>query len=611
VTETLQRPVLLPAPLGREVNALSAAQRRAVVFSGDSVVLAGPGAGKTRMLVAKAAYLTFAHVRAPQRVGCLTFATKAAEEIRRRLRSLHASGGQHVTCATVHAFCLNEIFRPFAAIAGQPPLAAGSVIDTVQQSVVRQRAYDRVGLREDPRWTESRDVACRRSLYAGETPRFDRQVVAAAAVYNQLLVESNLLDFEAMVGRSLQIIRDRPTVCRLVAARFPWLLIDEYQDLGPVLHGIVSTLRAADVEIFAVGDPDQCIHGFTGSDPRYLLELARDPEFRTEQLQVNYRAGQALVSAAAAVLGEDRGYTAHDQTTRSVLEHRPVASGIRNHAAEVARVITDLVAAGVATHEIAILYPRNRRKVPIRDWLLAALSDAGIAVASERAQQLPRARIVSFLQKAASWQFSRQSAQPLVTPIRFDELAEEYTAMRATSWHQMNERLPARVDLWQALAANIRPDDLMQHWVSRLDESLNLRRHLSRAPEAEELLAVDALLGPQWSATTMAEFAGDAEAAGKVVVTTYHSSKGREWPYVILPGLQEGVVPDWPLDYGNPRPPGSAYLAQERRLFYVALTRAKQAVVLIYTPGRPTLAGSAMFLSAPSRFIADLPLTDR
>jgi superfamily I DNA/RNA helicase len=148
----------------------------------------------------------------------------------------------------------------------------------------------------------------------------------------------------------------------------------------------------------------------------------------------------------------------------------------------------------------------------------------------------------------------------------------------------------------------------MQTWIARLDQSLAIRRTLGRAVKAEELAAFDALMSPQWSAATLAEIAGDAEAAGKVIVTTYHSSKGREWPYVILPGLQEGCVPGWPLDYGRPYAPGVAYVAEERRLFYVALTRAQQAAVLIYSPRPVThLASSPVFLTSPSRFITGLP----
>jgi DNA helicase-2/ATP-dependent DNA helicase PcrA len=151
------------------------------------------------------------------------------------------------------------------------------------------------------------------------------------------------------------------------------------------------------------------------------------------------------------------------------------------------------------------------------------------------------------------------------------------------------------------------PYEDLPTWVTRLDQALGLTNLVSRDAEAEEIAALRQLRGPRWSTTAIAEFAGDVEATGKIVVTTYHSSKGREWPYVILPALQEGVAPDWPLDYGKPYLPNTDMVAEERRLFYVALTRAQRAAVLIYTPGGTPNATNPTFHISPSRFITNLP----
>jgi DNA helicase II / ATP-dependent DNA helicase PcrA len=463
VTAAVRRPPLLPRPLAEEINSLNPAQRRAVLAESNTVVVAGPGAGKTRLLVAKAAYLTSTEIHAPQRVACVTFGIKAAEEIRRRLRAVYSGAGQSVTCATVHAFCLAEILTPFASIAGHPPTAAQSVLDTAGQFDLRVHAYDQAGLSENPRWTEYRDMACRRALFAGEpVTGFGNQVVAAAQAYDRLLADAGKLDFEAMVGRSLQILHDRPTIRRIVAARFSWFLIDEYQDLDPVLHGIVTTLRDAGVRIFAVGDPDQSIHGFTGSDPRHLIELSQDPQFYVERLQINYRAGHVLVDAAARVLGEDRGYQPRDRSEAGILDHQLVLGGIPKHAQRTVHIATDLIAAGVAPHDIAVLYPRNRKKAPLRDWLVDAFDAANLPVATERAQPWPRGRIVAFLQKIANWQLGRQPSRAHPAAARFDELADDYAALRTLSWHHVNERLAARVDLWQAVAPAVAPTKTSQ-----------------------------------------------------------------------------------------------------------------------------------------------------
>jgi DNA helicase-2/ATP-dependent DNA helicase PcrA len=572
------------------------------------VILAGPGAGKTRLLVAKAAYLASHEIDPPQRVACLTFATEAAEEIRRRLRALHPDSIQIATCSTVHAFCLSEILTPFSAAAGFPPIAAHSVIDATQQQALRIRAYDEARITDDPRFSSDRDIACRRALFSGQgIDRFSHDVVYAARFYDRMLADSGLLDFESMVGRALQLLRERPTLCRIVASRFPWLLVDEYQDLGPVLHSIVTVLQGLGVHIFAVGDADQSIHGFTGSDPRYLLELADRRDFRITRLHVNYRSGHVIVDAAARVLGEDRGYRPSDGAGPGLLDHQPVPGGITRQAQHTAVVVSRLIAEGALPHEISVLYARNRRRYPICDWIVEELNNNALPLLHERARKWPHGRIVRFLQRLASWQVDRQAGRGMNSIVRFDDLAEAYSTLRSVSWHRTSERLAARVKLWDALQRPITVDDGLTEWVRQIDISLGLSELLRREAETQEASALSELVETSWSGVAIAEFISNVEASGKVTVTTYHASKGREWPYVVLPFLQEGIVPDWPLDYGRPYLPSDAMIAEQRRLFYVALTRAQRAAVLIYSPGYGIPTSMYAFHASPSRFITELP----
>lgn len=598
---------LLPASLAREIQSLNESQRTAVLSMSDGVTLAGPGAGKTRFLVAKAAYLTIKDVRPPHRIACITYGTQAAEEISQRLRALYPGSIPTVVCATVHGFCLAEILTPFSAVAGFTPAASLRLIGDEQQAEVRQRAYDQAGLSEDPKWRVNRDIACRRSLYAGESPRFESTVIAANKAYERLLIESDLLDFEAMVGRSLEILRSRPAILRAAAARHRWLLVDEYQDLGPVLHAIVMILRSAGVRICAVGDPDQAIYGFTGSDPRYLRELASDPSFHVNRLRINYRSGRVLVDTAAAILGEDRGYEAHSSRDSGVLNYQPVPGGINSHAAHTANLVHALTQSGIAAHEIAILYTRNRRKWPVRDWLTAALDSAGIQFSAGRAQPWPRARIVRFLQSAASWQLSCRNNTSAVE-VRFDDLADQYSNLLTTSSHRRRIRLAGRVVLWEALWPRIEGNQSLSQWISNLDNEIGLGKVLRDGVDTRDSSAFRILGRTEPDGPTVGEFAGDAALNEKVIVSTYHAAKGKEWSYVLLPFLQEGLVPDWPLDFGRPTPPTPTWLREERRLFYVAVTRAKTAAVLIYSPSTSDRAMSQFdFHRTPSRFIIDLP----
>jgi DNA helicase II / ATP-dependent DNA helicase PcrA len=507
----------------------------------------------------------------------------------------------------VHAFCLSEILTPFSAAAGFSPIAANSVISFSQQETLRIRAYDEAGISEDPKYSVDRDVACRRALFSGQgIDRFANDVIHAARFYDRMLTDSGLLDFEAMVGHALQLLRERPILCRVIAGRFPWLLVDEYQDLGPVLHGIVTTLENAGSKICAVGDPDQSIHGFTGSDPRYLLELTGKPEFKVTRLEVNYRSGHVIIAAAAQVLGEDRGYRPRQGSGQGLLDHQPIPGGIGVQASYTATTVRRLILEGALHHEIAILYPRNRRKYPVCDWIVQELKRTGIPFLNERERKWPMGRIVRFLQRVASWQVDYHAGRGMDSVVRFEDLAETYAFMRSSSSHKVGERLASRVKLWDAVQNPLAADGSLTDWVRTIDVALDLHVLLRREAESQEASALSELSGPGVAAVTIAEFISKVEVSGKVTVTTYHAAKGREWPYVVLPFLQEGIVPDWPLDYGRPYLPGDAKIAEQRRMFYVALTRAERAAVLIYSPGYSS-ASPPTFHTSPSRFIAALP----
>ncbi|MBM0231421.1 ATP-dependent helicase [Micromonospora sp. STR1_7] len=598
----------LPPTVAAEINALNRKQRAAVVCLEDATVLAGPGSGKTRVLVAKAAYLSASCVQAPQRVACITYGNQAAVEIRSRLRSLTQGAGRAVAISTVHGFCLSEVLMPFSKVSGHGEISAGAVLSDDDRQRFRASAYQNAGLYEDPTYTDSRDISCRRTIAAeGDLSRFSSRVIAAAKAYDKLLVETGRLDFESMVGRSLEIFRAKPAIAKIVATKFPWLLVDEYQDLGPVLHCLVTILRDAGARIFAVGDPDQSILGFTGSDPKCLLELGEATE-KTFHLSVNYRSGRALVAACSNVLGVDRGYESRDGAEEGLIDYQPVSGGIERHAERTGEVVADLLAAGVEPHDIAVLYSKNRKRVPVRNWLEAALRQAAIPLLAERAVPWPSGTVIRFLQRVATWQLDRTSGLPVSSAYTgFDDLVDEFLRLYSDRPVSGSQRLPVRVTLWRCLSTEVRPDMPLRRWSREVIDQLGLRRSLRRSLEAQELVALSELQSWKFTGVTLAEFSGDAKSVGKVRLTTYYSAKGREWTYVVLPYLQEAIAPDWPLDYGRPYLPSEAFVEAERRVFYVALSRAKQAAVLVYTPDGFTGERAPIPFSTPSRFLWNLP----
>jgi len=381
---------------------LNPEQLAAVEHNDNTVVLAGPGSGKTDTIVLKVAHLLHSEVAAPRGVACITYGNDAVREFSVRLRRLGLRPGQRLFLGTVHSFCLNRILRPFAVVAGQPHLARPRVLGPTEQRRLLQTSLDALGVNENPQYFEHTLTRIRRALSCGETlDPFEEEHVAVAERYTAGLAAQEAVDFEAMTLHALNIVRGSSGVRELLVARYPWVAVDEYQDLGGPLDHIVRELHAGGSKVFAVGDPDQCVLSFTGADPSYLTDLSQDDEFRTIRLRFNYRSGARLIAAAEASLGSVRDYQpAPGRVHDGDIEFIEVDGGLAGQAKDVIhRIVPALVASGVQPHEIAILY---KQKGELLDALLAEVSLANEQYLVEKDVRFPSSPIIRWLQRCAA-----------------------------------------------------------------------------------------------------------------------------------------------------------------------------------------------------------------
>ncbi|MGW2652181.1 ATP-dependent helicase [Streptomyces sp. NPDC001478] len=602
-----------------ELDSLHPRQRAAVLHDGNVVLRAGPGSGKTRTLVARIAYVLQTQISSFRGVACITYTNPAAEEIRRRVHSSGVRAEGRITCSTVHAFCLNEILRAFGHLTGQPAPEAGHVLNTAATETLLQRCFDQVGIGEVlaqhriPQNTKiRRALACNEDLHS-----FDPREVQAARLYEEQLVLRGEIDFEAMVIRAVHLVREHAHVRDLLYARFPHLVVDEYQDLGGVLHELVLALRdLAGITVFAVGDIDQSVYGFTGADAKYLTELADRADFRDLELEVNYRSGQGIITAAEAALGVTRGRLAREGAPRGNVNLKRAEGGLQDHARITCDLVEQAQGKGIRPERIAILYPARGH---LLDNVRSELTRRELDFRHEGDGRLPAGSLSRFVQRCAARAVTNYQIHAASTAARADMLRRAHapslaSLSRALTTLRTEAQLappPLRLFLPRALQLCLDPDQLYPAdapalaWLEQLRAGLALDEVAAGHPDLDNTTSLDNLARLcRTKNLVLQDLARGEEVVGKVLLATYHAAKGREFDTVILPGLLKGIIPRDIFDRGRWREPNDTELAEQRRAFYVALTRAESTVTMIVGPaknGRLRPSGTSAFVIEMAR----------
>lgn len=301
-------------------------QLKAYDSTGNCVVLAGPGSGKTKTLTAKLARIIAEDIRVPRGIACITYSLECAAELERRLRQLGVEETEHVFIGTVHSFCFQQIILPFSNLCETGLPKNPRVAIESEKVRIFGETLARIISADEPPWRWRTRAECYPRTYldkaSSEFTDVDPQLAALTLQYETSLHAEGLIDFDDMVLSAVSMLERNGWLCRTIRARFPVLAVDEYQDLGVPLHRIVVQLCFnTGVRLFAVGDPDQSIYGFAGAQPELLRELTRREGVETVQLPFNYRAGQTLIDISQAVLREDRDYKSRAANEGTIYFH--------------------------------------------------------------------------------------------------------------------------------------------------------------------------------------------------------------------------------------------------------------------------------------------------
>ena len=581
------------------IDGLNPAQRAAVTHTdGPLAVVAGPGTGKTRTLAARIAHLIESRGVPPETVLALTFTNKAAEEMRERLAGLLGDGRPlGITVGTFHQLGA-AVLREFAAAAGLSSTFA--IADDEDRRVLLRRSAPELSAAEIRRVLEA--ISGAKNLLTRESARDQPDEgdqggtpdpKALRDGYDAALAEAGALDFDDLIFRTVRLLETDDAVLDTLQRRFRWISVDEYQDVNAAQHRLLRLLVAGGANLCVIGDPDQAIYGFRGADHRYFLSFTRDfPGARQLHLERNYRSPQAFLDAAAQVIARnpDRRATAliadyacqvkvdvhrapTDRAEAEFVVHQVerMVGGTSYFSLDSGRVDGDGPAEQRAFGDFAVLYRLNEQARLLEE----AFDRSGIpyqTTAAASAQQPVRAVLsLLWLTLAPDSRFHRARlaleghGAPGLAEVT-DVLSAISAGTGASGSMPVAELVGSAATAWSELrgstydAAEQDRIARVRHAAARFDTRLR------------DFLTVMAL---------QSETDRYDDRADRVTLMSLHAAKGLEFPVVFIVGCEEGLLPYRPA-HRDSEPDEE----EERRLFYVGMTRARQRLVLTHAERR-------------------------
>lgn len=544
---------------------------------GHCVVLAGPGSGKTKVLTIKMARMLAEDVRPPRGIACITYSNQCVKELKNRLSGLGIDDGTRVFIGTVHSFCLREVVLPYAKLAriGLPdPIKVAS---SSEQDRLFEKAVKSVIGVEDPGRVRTNFDEFRRTVLDRTSSKWndEEKYAPLIAKYEELLANTGKIDFDGMTLAGLALIRDHTWVCKALKAKYPILVIDEYQDLGVPLHHIVTHLCfAAGVRLFAVGDPDQSIYGFTGARPGLMNEIAKREGVDSVHLRLNYRCGKSIIVASTTALAESRDFESAGKHEGIVQDYQCKSGFDEQVELAINTIVPNALKArkGRKLGDIGVLYLTQYDGKTIAQ----AVEHAGIDyVRFDQGNPYQRTPLISWLEDCAGWCAGGwEAGEP-----KLSALLQSWMRFNPTLANS-SEIMKCRRDLVGFLFSTRTPDRPLVDWLTAfiqkgLSERFKIEAMMADEAEAFRSLYEACQEGKPLSEYTVANFGGQRGSPERLNLTTIHSAKGLEYDVVIMLGLEQGRIPRYNASESVEK--------EARRLFYVALTRARHEVHLLWS----------------------------
>ena len=628
------------------INGLNDKQKEAVLATdGPCLVIAGAGSGKTKVLTHKIAYDIESGIK-PWNILAITFTNKAANEMKERIEKLIGDAAKDLWMGTFHSICVRILRRYIDRIGYKTDFV---IFDTSDQKTLIKECLKT--LKVDDKIFTDRGVLSEISngknemlepkaygvKYAGD---FRKKTIAEIyELYQRRLRENNAIDFDDIINFTIKILSENPDVLDYYTEKFKYILVDEYQDTNKAQFTLVSLLASKYGNLTVVGDSDQGIYSFRGADISNILNFERDfPGTRIIKLEQNYRCTGNILKAANAVIKHNENKYDKKLWTENEEGHLPCIYCGEDEYDEGRYIVEQINHLKTEEYyknsDFTILYRMNAQSRAIEDILMREgipykvigglkfyerkeIKDiiAYLRLIHNSADNLSLKRIINEpkrgIGKTSIEQIQEISDKTGNSMYEIIRNAQEYGLTRVFS----NSRdFIEQIEYLKSKKDELKISDLIKETLNKTGYTKALENENSveaetRIENLEEFLTVAIEFEEESADNTLAEFLenitlssdidGMEDQDNSITLMTLHSAKGLEFPVVFLVGMEEGIFPGY-KSIGEPQA-----LEEERRLFYVGITRAKQYLYLTCAKHR-TIFGSTSY-NQVSRFVKEIP----
>ena len=628
------------------INGLNNKQKEAVLaLDGPCLVIAGAGSGKTKVLTHKIAYMIANNIK-PWNILAITFTNKAANEMKERAEKLVGDSAKDLWMGTFHSICVRILRKYIDRIGFKTDFV---IFDTSDQRTLVKECLKTLSI-DDKMYTD-RSVLAEISnaknemlepsaysiKYSGDFRK--EKISAVYELYQKRLKENNAIDFDDIINFTIKILMDNSDVLEYYTEKFKYILVDEYQDTNKAQFTLVSLLASRYGNITAVGDNDQGIYSFRGADITNILNFEKDfPGTKIIKLEQNYRCTGNILKAANAVIKHNENKFDKKLWTENDEGELPCIYCGEDEYDEATYIVQEIAHLKREEYyknsDFTVLYRMNAQSRAIEDILRREDIPYKIIGGLKFYERKEIKDIIAYLRLIQNTSDNLSLKRIINEPKRgigktsldkIQEISETtgvsmYEVIKNAAEYGLNrvaanaKEFIEQIESLKEEKENIIISELIKLTLKRTGytKALELENTVeaeSRIQNLEEFLTVAIEFEEESADNTLAEFLegitlssdidGMEETEDSVTLMTLHSAKGLEFPVVFLVGMEEGIFPGY-KSIGEPRE-----LEEERRLFYVGITRAKQYLYLTCARHR-TIFGSTSY-NAISRFVKEIP----